>query len=54
MAMRLEAFGGCRGVLQTFDPARGFRGNEAAAAPALLRSLGFEKVAVVFEQPSAR
>jgi hypothetical protein len=36
------------------DPPRSFSGDEAAAAlAALLRSLGFEKVTVVFEQPPA-
>lgn len=49
--MRLEAFGGSPGVLDRFFRREDLSGEEAAAA--LLRSLGFEKVTVVFEQPPA-
>jgi hypothetical protein len=45
--MRLEAFGGSPGVLE-----RSIR-REDLSAEALVRSLGFEKVTVVFEQPPA-
>ena len=52
--MRLEAFGGWPGVLERLIGREDLSGDEAAAAPgALLRSLGFEKVTVVFEQPPA-
>jgi hypothetical protein len=50
MTMRLEAFGGSPGVLE-IDPPRGLSGDQAAVT--LLRSLGFEKVTVVVEQPRA-
>ncbi len=52
--MRLEAFGGWPGVLERLIRREGHSGDEAAATlAALLRSLGFEKVTVVFEQPPA-
>ena len=52
--MRLEAFGGLPGVLERLIRQEDLSGDEAAAAPAaLLRSLGFEKVTAVFEQPPA-
>ena len=56
MTMRLESFGGSLGVLKRLIRRRLIRredlsGKEAAAA--LLCSLGFEKVTVVFEQPPA-
>ena len=52
--MRLEAFGGWSGVLERLIRREDLSGDEAAAArAALLRSLGFEKVTVVFEQPPA-
>jgi hypothetical protein len=54
MTMRLEAFGGSPGVLERLIRREDLSGDEAAVAlPALLRSLGFEKVTVVFEQPPA-
>jgi hypothetical protein len=54
MTMRLEAFGGSRGVLERLIRREDLSADEAAAAlAALLRSLGFEKVTVVFEQPPA-
>jgi hypothetical protein len=54
MTMRLEAFGGSPGVLEGLIRREDLSGDEAAAAlAALLRSLGFEKVTVVFEQPPA-
>jgi hypothetical protein len=54
MTMRREAFGGWPGVLERLIRREGLSGDEAAAAlVALLRSLGFEKVTVVFEQPPA-
>jgi hypothetical protein len=54
MTMRLEAFGGWPGVLERLIRREDLSGDEAAAAlAALLRSLGFEKVTVVFEQPPA-
>jgi hypothetical protein len=54
MTMRLEAFGGSPGVLERVIRREDLSGEEAAAAPAaLLRSLGFEKVTVVFGQPPA-
>jgi hypothetical protein len=54
MTMRREAFGGCPGVLERLIRRERLSGDEAAAAlAALLRSLGFEKVTVVFEQPPA-
>ena len=46
--MRLEAFGCSPGVLERLIRREDLSGDEAAAA--LLRSLGFEKVTVVFEQ----
>ena len=50
MTMRLDAFGGWPGVLEIGR--EDFSGDEAAAAlGARLRSLGFDKVMVVFEQP---
>jgi hypothetical protein len=51
MTRRLEAFGGSPSVLERLIRREDFSGDEAAAA--LLRALGFEKVTVVFEQPSA-
>ena len=52
--MRLEAFGGSPGVLERLIRREDLSGDEAPAAlAALLRSLGFEKVTVVFEQPPA-
>jgi len=51
MTMRLEAFGGSAGVLERLIRREDLSDDEAAAA--LLRSLGFEKVTVVFEQPPA-
>jgi hypothetical protein len=51
MTMGLEAFGGSPGVLERLISRGGLSGEEAGAA--LLRSLGFEKVTVVFEQPPA-
>jgi hypothetical protein len=54
MTMRLEAFGGSPAVLERLIRREDLSGDEAAAAlAALLRSLGFEKVTVVFEQPPA-
>jgi hypothetical protein len=54
MTMRLEAFGGSPGVLERVMRREDLSGEEAAAAlAALLRSLGFEKVTVVFGQPRA-
>jgi hypothetical protein len=49
MTMQLEAFGGSPGVLERVIRREDLSGDEAAGA--LLRSLGFEKVTVVFEQP---
>ena len=51
--MRLEASGGCPGVLGRWIHREDLSGDEAAAALAVLRSLGFEKVTVVSEQPPA-
>ena len=53
--MRREAFGGSPGVLERLIRREDLSGDEAAAAAlaALLRSLWFEKVTVVFEQPRA-
>ena len=52
--MRLEAFGGSPGVLGREVLSADQPGDEAAAAlAALLRSLGFGKVTMVFEQPPA-
>ena len=51
MTMGLEAFGGSPGVLERLIRREDPSGEEAAAA--LLRSLGFEMVTVVFEQPQA-
>ena len=49
-----RAFGGSPGVLERLIRREDLSGDEAAAAlAALLRSLGFEKVTVVFEQPPA-
>lgn len=54
MTVRLEAFGGWPGVREWLVRREDLSGDEAAAAlAALLRSLGFEKVTVVFEQPPA-
>jgi hypothetical protein len=54
MTMRLEAFGGSPGVLERLIRREDLSGDQAAVAlAALLRSLGFEKVTVVFEQPPA-
>ena len=54
MTMRLKAFGGSPGVLERLIRREDLSGDEAAAAlAALLRSLGFEKVTVVLEQPPA-
>jgi hypothetical protein len=54
MTMRLEGVGGWPGVLERLIRREDLSGDEAAAAlAALLRSLGFEKVTVVFEQPPA-
>ena len=51
MTMGLEAFRGSPGVLERLIRRKDLSGEGAAAA--LLRSLGFEKVTVVFEQPPA-
>ena len=51
--MRLEAFGGSPGVLERVIRREDLSGEEAAAALAALRSLGFEKVTVVLEQSPA-
>ena len=52
--MRLEAFGGWPGVRQRLIRREDLSGDEAAATlAALLPSLGFEEVTVVFEQPPA-
>jgi hypothetical protein len=58
MTMRLEAFGGSPRVLERLIRGEDLSGDEsgdeaAAALAALVRSLGFEKVTVVFEQPPA-
>jgi hypothetical protein len=54
MTTRLEAFGGSPGVLERLIRREDLCGDQAAAAlAALLRSLRFEKVTVVFEQPPA-
>jgi hypothetical protein len=54
MTMRPEAFGGWPGVLERLIRREDSPGDEATAALAALpRSLGFEKVTVVFEQPPA-
>jgi acetylornithine deacetylase/succinyl-diaminopimelate desuccinylase-like protein len=54
MTMRLEAFGGSPSVLERLIRREDLSGDEAAPAlAALLRSLGFERVRVVFEQPPA-
>jgi hypothetical protein len=51
MTMRLEACGSWPGVLERLIRRGDLSGDEAAAAlAALLHSLRFEKVAVVFEQ----
>jgi hypothetical protein len=49
MTMRLESFGGSLGVLERLIRREDLSGEDAA----LLSSLGFEKVTVVFEQPPA-
>jgi hypothetical protein len=51
MTMRLESFGGSLCVLERLIRRVDLCGEEAAAA--LLRSLGFEKVTMVFEQSPA-
>jgi hypothetical protein len=51
MTIVLEAFGGSPGVLERSIRREELSGEEAAAA--LLRSIGFEKVTVVLEQPPA-
>ena len=51
MTMRLEPFGGSPSVFERLIRRKDLSGDEAAAA--LLRSVGFEKVTVVFEQPPA-
>jgi len=51
MTMGLEAFGGSPGALERLIRREDLSGEGAAAA--LLRSLGFENVTVVFEQPPA-
>ena len=54
MTMELEAFSGSPGVLERLIRREDLSGDQAAAAlAALLRSLGFEKVTVVFVQPPA-
>ena len=54
MTMRPEASGGCPGVRERLIRREDLSGHEAAAAlAASVRSLGFEKVTVVFEQPPA-
>jgi hypothetical protein len=54
MTMRLEAFGGSPGVLERLIRREDLLvTRRAAALAALLRSLGFERVTVVFEQPPA-
>ena len=49
--MGLDAFGGSPGVRERLIRREDLSGDEAAAA--MLRSLGFEKVTVVFERPPA-
>lgn len=51
MTNGLEAFRGSPGVLERLIRREDLYGDQAAAA--LLHSLGFEKVTVVFEQPPA-
>jgi hypothetical protein len=51
MTNGLEAFRGSPGVLERLIRREDLSGEEAAAA--LLRSFGFEKVTVVFEQSPA-
>jgi hypothetical protein len=51
MTNGLEAFGGSPSVLEKLIRREDLSGEEAAAT--LSRSLGFEKVTVVFEQPPA-
>jgi hypothetical protein len=52
--MPLDAFGGSPGVLERLIRREDLSGEEAAAAlAALLRSLGFDRVTMVFEQPPA-
>jgi len=51
MTMGLEAFGGSPGVLEKLIRREDLSGDKAAAA--LLRSLGFGTVTVVFAQPPA-
>jgi hypothetical protein len=54
MTMWLEAFGGSPGVLERLIRREDLSGDQAAAAlAALLRSLGFEKVTGMFEEPPA-
>ena len=51
MTNGLEAFGGSPSVLEKLIRREDLSGEEAAAT--LSRSLGFEKVTVVLEQPPA-
>ena len=51
MTKRREAFGGWPGVLERLIGREDLSGDAALAA--LLRSVGSEKVMVVFEQPPA-
>jgi hypothetical protein len=51
MTVGLEAFGGSPGVLERLIRREDLSDEEAAAA--LMCSLGFERVTVVFEQPPA-
>ena len=51
MTMGLEAFGGSPGVLERLIRRKDLSCEEATGA--LLRSLGFGKVTVAFEQPPA-
>ena len=52
--MPLDALGGSPGVLERLIRREDLSGDEAAAAlAALLRSLGFERVTMVFEQSPA-
>ena len=54
MTMRFEVFGGSPGVPERLIRREDLSGDQAAAALAApLRSLGFEKVTLVFEQPLA-
>ena len=54
MTMWLEGFGGSPGVLEGLIRREDLSGDDAVTAlAALLRSLGFENVTVVFELPLA-